>query len=137
MHRGWLAVGVGVVIQVLLVGIGILLRTPPIPGHPPILSPIRFFSMPGFVVGLLVMNGIHIRWSLHPIWRQLITYVGNILSYSAVVYFLLGQRSANQSHRAGGNARVRTYLRRRVWLALGIGLAVAVILLVPQHMNFV
>jgi hypothetical protein len=137
MRRGWLALCIGLGIQILLFGIGILVRTPQIPGQPPILSPLRFFSMPGFVFELLVTDSIHTMWSPHPVLLHVMAIVGNVLVYSSAAYFVLWLRSARKSNQAEqGTAWFRTPFMRRVWLAAAIGLAVSVILLVPQHMNF-
>jgi hypothetical protein len=137
MRRGWQALCIGLGIQVLLTGLGILTRTPQIPGQPAVLSPIRIFNMPGFVFELLAADSIHITWSLHPVLLPVTTIVGNVLFYSLAAYFVLWLRSVRKSNRAGrGTAWFRTPLVRPVWLAVATGLAVAVILLVPQHLNF-
>jgi hypothetical protein len=126
MRRGFQAFGIGLVFQVLLFGIGILVRTPQIPGHPPVLSPLRFFSMPGFVLSLLVVDSVHIMWSLHPVLYQAMQIAANVLFYSVVAYFVLWLRSAKKANlmevrSEPGTAWYRTPLMRRVWLAVGIG----------------
>jgi hypothetical protein len=130
MRRGLQAFGIGLVFQVLLFGIGILVRTPQIPGHPPVLSPLRFFGMPGFVVSLLVVDSVHIMWSLHPVLYESMQIAANLLFYSVVAYFVLWLRSAKRASVAelpSGPATVwyRTPLMRRVWLAVGIGASMA------------
>ena len=130
MRRGWLALCIGFGFQVFLFGIGLLMRTPQIPGQPAVLSSLRLFGMPGFVFESLVVDSIHVRWSLHPVLLQLLSIAGNILFYSAIAYFILWLRWARQSNRAKlrsgqETAWYRTPLMRRVWLALGIGASMA------------
>ncbi len=125
----------------MLFGIGILTRTPQIPGHPPVLSPLRYFGMPGFVFELLVADSVPIMWSLHPVSLRLVSLAGNILFYGAVAYLVLWLRSARKVTRAEvrseqGTAWFRTLFMRRVWLALAIGLTVTVIAHGILHMNF-
>lgn len=141
MRRGWQALCIGLGIQVLLFGIGILTRTPQIPGHPPVLSPLRFFGMPGFVFELLVADSTHITWSLHPDWLRAVSLAGNILFYSAVAFFVLWLRAARRVNQAEvrseqETAWFRTLFMRRVWLALAIGLTVTVIAHAILRMNF-
>jgi len=130
MRRGWLALCTGLGFQALLFGIGLLVRTPQIPGHPPVLSPLRFFSMPGFVFMSLAVDSIRIMWSLHPQLLQLLSIAGNVLFYSALAYFVLWLRTAKkvtQAELRSDQRKVwhRTPLMRRVWLALVIGAAMA------------
>ncbi len=141
MRRAWQALCIGLGIQILLFGIGILTRTPQIPGHPPVLSPLRYFGMPGFVFELLVADSVPIMWSLHPVSLRLVSLAGNILFYGAVAYLVLWLRSARKVTRAEvraeqGTAWFRTLFMRRVWLALAIGLTVTVIAHGILHMNF-
>src|ERR1700722_11216766 len=58
MRRGWLALCTGLGFQALLFGIGLLVRTPQIPGHPPVLSPLRFFQHAWFRVHV-AGGGLH------------------------------------------------------------------------------
>ena len=86
--------------------------------------------MPGFVFMSLVVDSVHIMWSLHPVLLQLMSIAGNILFYGAIAYFILWLRSARQSNRAEiqsgqGIEWYRTLLMQRVWLALAIGAAMA------------
>jgi hypothetical protein len=130
MRRGLQAFCIGLVFQVLLFGIGIMVRTPQIPGHPPALSPLRFLSMPGFVLSLLVVDSVHVMLSLHPVLYQSMQIAANVLFYSVVAYFVLWLRSAKKTNRAElrseqSTAWYRTTLMRRVWLAVGIGASMA------------
>ncbi len=137
MRQVWLALRVGLGIQALLIVIGILIRTPPLPGHQPVLSPIRYFSMPGFVLSLLVVDSVHIRWSLHPVLYQVMQIAANVLFYGVLAYLVLWLRSAWKSNRTEqGMAWFQTPFMRRAWLALAIGLIVATILLFAQSSDY-
>src|SRR5580698_11658271 len=137
VRRGWFALFIGLGIQVLLFVLGILTRTPQIPGHPAVLSPLRYFSMPGFVFSLLVVDSVHFMWSLHPVLVQAMQIAANVLFYSVVAYAVLWLRSKWKSNRTElGPASLQTPVMRRVWLPLAIGLAIAMILLAAQSSSF-
>lgn len=136
-RRGLLALSIGLAIQVVLFALGVLTRTPQIAGQPPVLSPLRYFSMPGFVFSLLVADSVHIPWSLHPMLLQWMQIIGNVLFYSASAYAAIWLRSAWKSNQTEqGTSASQAAVKRRVWIALGIGLAIALILLVAQASNF-
>ncbi len=81
----------------LLFVLGILTRTPQIPGHPAVLSPLRYFSTPGMILEMLVVSSTRYAWNLHPVLLQAMVITGNVLFYGGIAYLLLRWQSARNS----------------------------------------
>jgi hypothetical protein len=136
MRRGWLALCIGLITEVVLLGLGALIRTTPAPGHEVTHSWFFYTSLPGFLVQLLAQAVVPIYWSLHPVALRVLSIVGSVTFYAVIVYLILwlrDRRKSDQVEPKGGWFRTR--FLRSVLLALSIGLAVAGILLASEHMR--